>query len=71
MIVASQLVLLCIWWGAASSKLNRHFPFVVSVMISQHAVEPVAEGEGASSTRTIPRTCALVARGVRGPHAAR
>ena len=32
--VASQIVLICIWWGAAGSKLNRHFPFVVSVMIS-------------------------------------
>jgi hypothetical protein len=34
MIVAAQLVFVCIWWGAASSKLNRHFPFVVTVMIS-------------------------------------
>ncbi len=34
MIVASQIVFFCIWWGAAASKLNRHFPFVVSVMIS-------------------------------------
>ncbi len=34
MIVAAQLVLVCIWWGAASSKLNHHFPFVVTVMIS-------------------------------------
>jgi hypothetical protein len=33
-IVAWQLVFVFIWWGAASSKLNRHFPFVVSVMIS-------------------------------------
>ena len=33
-IVAWQFVFLFIWWGAASSKLNRHFPFVVSVMIS-------------------------------------
>jgi len=33
-IVAWQFVLLFVWWGAASSKLNRHFPFVVSVMIS-------------------------------------
>ena len=32
--VAAQLVFFCIWWGAASSKLNRHFPFVVTVMIS-------------------------------------
>ena len=34
MIVAAQLVFICIWWGAASSKLNHHFPFVVTVMIS-------------------------------------
>lgn len=34
LIVAAQLVFFCIWWGAASSKLNRHFPFVVTVMIS-------------------------------------
>jgi hypothetical protein len=34
LIVAAQLVFICIWWGAASSKLNRHFPFVVTVMIS-------------------------------------
>jgi hypothetical protein len=34
LVVAAQLVFLCIWWGAASSKLNRHFPFVVTVMIS-------------------------------------
>lgn len=34
LIVAAQLVFFCIWWGAAASKLNRHFPFVVTVMIS-------------------------------------
>src|SRR5215213_7148967 len=34
MILAAQLVFFSIWWGAASSKLNRHFPFVVTVMIS-------------------------------------
>lgn len=34
LIVASQLVFVCIWWGAAASKLNKHFPFVVAVMIS-------------------------------------
>jgi Transmembrane protein of unknown function (DUF3556) len=33
-IVAWQLIFVFIWWGAASSKLNRHFPFVVSAMIS-------------------------------------
>jgi hypothetical protein len=34
LVVGSQIVFFCIWWGAASSKLNRHFPYVVSVMIS-------------------------------------
>jgi hypothetical protein len=34
LIVGWQLVFICIWWGAASSKLNRHFPYVISVMIS-------------------------------------
>jgi hypothetical protein len=34
LVVAAQLVFVCIWWGAAASKLNRHFPFVVTVMIS-------------------------------------
>jgi hypothetical protein len=33
-IFALKLVMLAIWAGAATSKLNRHFPFVVSVMIS-------------------------------------
>ena len=32
--VAAQIILVCIWFGAASSKLNRHFPYVVAVMIS-------------------------------------
>ena len=34
LVIAAQLVFFCIWWGAASSKLNRHFRFVVTVMIS-------------------------------------
>ena len=33
-----KVVWLAIWWGAATSKLNRHFPGVVDVMISNHAV---------------------------------
>lgn len=32
--VAWQLSFVAVWWGAAASKLNRHFPFVVSVMVS-------------------------------------
>jgi hypothetical protein len=34
LIVGWQFVVFFIWWGAASSKLNRHFPFVISVMVS-------------------------------------
>ena len=34
MIATAKFVLLVLWWGAATSKLNRHFPHVVSVMMS-------------------------------------
>ncbi|MDQ1653969.1 MAG: hypothetical protein QOI35_3169 [Cryptosporangiaceae bacterium] len=34
MVFALKLCMLALWWGAATSKLNRHFPFVVSVMVS-------------------------------------
>ncbi|MDX6699507.1 MAG: hypothetical protein QOE65_2904 [Solirubrobacteraceae bacterium] len=34
LIPAWQLVFFFIWWGAASSKLNRHFPYVIQVMVS-------------------------------------
>jgi hypothetical protein len=33
-VVASQIVLVCVWFGAATSKLNFHFPSVVAVMIA-------------------------------------
>jgi len=29
-----QFVMFFIWWGAATSKLNRHFPYVISVMVA-------------------------------------
>ncbi|WP_459546597.1 DUF3556 domain-containing protein [Nocardia sp. X0981] len=38
MIVAAQVVFLVIWIGAAVSKLNKHFPFVVSTMMSNSPV---------------------------------
>jgi len=34
MIVGWQFVFFFIWWGAAASKLNHHFPYVIQVMIS-------------------------------------
>lgn len=36
MIVAAKLVFVVIWMGAATSKLNKHFPFVVSTMMSNN-----------------------------------
>jgi hypothetical protein len=36
--IAAQLVMVAIWWGAATSKLNRHFPFVVAAMESNSPV---------------------------------
>ncbi len=38
MIVAAKLVMLAIWIGAATSKLNRHFPFVVATMMANNPV---------------------------------
>ena len=37
-IIAAKLVFLVIWMGAATSKLNRHFPFVMSTMMSNNPV---------------------------------
>lgn len=33
-IVGWQFVMCFIWWGAASSKFNHHFPYVIAVMTS-------------------------------------
>jgi hypothetical protein len=41
-VVAWQFVFIAIWWGAASSKLNSHFPFVVSAMMSNAPLIPRA-----------------------------
>lgn len=37
-IIAAKLVCLVIWIGAAVSKLNKHFPFVISTMMSNNPV---------------------------------
>ncbi len=36
MIVAAKVVFVVIWMGAATSKLNKHFPFVISTMMSNN-----------------------------------
>jgi Transmembrane protein of unknown function (DUF3556) len=33
-IAAFKIIMLALWWGAATSKLNHHFPYVVAVMMS-------------------------------------
>jgi hypothetical protein len=38
MLIAAKLVCLVIWLGAATSKLNKHFPFVISTMMSNNPV---------------------------------
>ncbi len=35
-LISLSLVWIAIWWGAATSKLNHHFPSVVAAMISNH-----------------------------------
>ncbi|MFW0788199.1 DUF3556 domain-containing protein [Gordonia sp. CPCC 205333] len=37
-LIAAKLVFLMIWVGAAVSKFNRHFPFVISTMMSNNPV---------------------------------
>jgi hypothetical protein len=38
MILGAKLVCIVIWLGAATSKLNKHFPFVISTMMSNNPV---------------------------------
>ena len=35
---AFKIIMLALWWGAATSKLNHHFPYVVAVMTSNNAL---------------------------------
>ena len=38
LLAGAMVVQLAIWWGAASSKLNHHFPNVVTIMVSNSPV---------------------------------
>lgn len=42
MILAAKLIMIALWWGAATSKLNKHFPFVVATMISNAPLVPIS-----------------------------
>ncbi|MGA8544815.1 MAG: DUF3556 domain-containing protein [Mycobacterium sp.] len=37
-IAAFKIIMLGLWWGAATSKLNHHFPYVVAAMTSNNAL---------------------------------
>jgi hypothetical protein len=37
-IAGFKIIMLALWWGAATSKLNHHFPYVVAVMTSNNAL---------------------------------
>jgi Transmembrane protein of unknown function (DUF3556) len=39
-VVGAKLVFMAIWLGAATSKLNRHFPFVISTMLANNPFIP-------------------------------
>lgn len=39
-ILGAKLVFMVIWLGAATSKLNRHFPFVISTMLANNPFIP-------------------------------
>jgi len=38
LVVGVKFLIVLIWWGAAFSKLNRHFPHVVAVMMSNSPI---------------------------------
>lgn len=42
MILAAKLIMIALWWGAATSKVNKHFPFVVATMLSNAPLVPIA-----------------------------
>lgn len=37
-LTAAKFVMVAIWWGAAASKINRHFPFVMAAMQSNSPI---------------------------------
>lgn len=40
MLAGAMVVQLTIWWGAATSKLNHHFPSVITIMVSNSPFMP-------------------------------
>jgi hypothetical protein len=42
LLTGAKWVLVATWWGAATSKLNQHFPYVVSTMLTNAPFRPRA-----------------------------
>jgi hypothetical protein len=42
LLTGAKWVLVATWWGAATSKLNQHFPYVVSTMLTNAPLRPRA-----------------------------
>ena len=57
-VVGAKVVFLVIWVGAATSKLNTHFPFVISTMLANNPFIPPG---------ALKRSCSSVIRTTCGP----
>ena len=67
-VVAAKLVMVAIWWGAATSKLNRHFPLRGRRDDEQQPGVDGARRSSGGSTATSPTTCARRASRRSWPH---
>ena len=68
MIAGLKLIMLALWWGAATSKLNRHFPFVVRRDDQQQPAAAASSGSSAGSTAPSRRPAARPARRLAAAH---
>ena len=51
-VLGAKMVFMVIWLGAATSKLNRHFPFVISTMLANNPFIPSGRSSGRCSSTT-------------------
>ena len=61
----AKLVMVAIWWGAATSKLNRHFPYVVAAMMSNSPVWRCEDDQAPVPPRLPRRPAPVTHLGVR------
>lgn len=64
MLLAEKLVCVAIWMGASTSKLDRHFPFVISTMMSNNPLTTRTKSLKRKFFENSPTTC--VRAGSRG-----